>query len=352
MPVKKRINNNETKVFYQIITQIDQNRYLSEKKYPEFLSLEKELNEIYNSEDFPNLSDKLPIMEKVNLNELGDEQQLVARRIEYLEKFLQAIFRSPAFIHPKVLTFLEIADEDKSPFLAYFSYISKGIYKNRRSISKALNDIQTGPVKRRSSKLDKENSNFEENRLEKAYKKNFIFEMACVDWQKGAFADYYEYVFSINNQTKYPFQTWRISKTLSAIRDFHTALENKTGNSIPFLTKYLPKTNNNDKNSLTNRKEGLNKYIKEIASNKNYYCDVFFEFIEFDPVREIPFSMGGGSNSRKTSDFEEMGTANLDEEFYYTFDETPIGQIDFPKKLEIKTKSATVKGIFFLFFVN
>jgi len=356
MPIKKRINNNETKVYYQIITQIDQNRYLSEKKYPDFLSLEKELNEIYNSEDFPNLFDKLPILEKVNLNELGDEQQLITRRIEYLEKFLQAIFHSPAFIHPKVLTFLEIAEEDKSPFLAYFSYISKDIYKTRRSFSKTLNELQEGGAKntkpRRSSKLDKENNAaFEENRLEKAYKKNFIFEISCVDWQKGAFADYYEFIFSITNQTKYPFTIWRVSKTLSAIREFHNSLENKTGNSIPFLTRFVPKNNNNDKNSLISRKEGLNKYIKEISANKNYYCDVFFEFIEFDPVREIPFSLGG-SHSRKTSDFEEISTANLDEEFYFTFDDIPSNQIDFPKKLEIKTKVPNLNGIFYLFFIE
>ena len=347
MPIKKRINTNETKVFYQIITQINQNQYISEKKYPEFLALEKELAEIYNLEDFPNLCDKVPTLEKVDLDELKDEQQFIARRIQFLEKFLQSIFHSPAFIHPKVLTFLEIAEEDKSSFLAYFSYISKGIYKNTRRMSRTLDEIQSGgkTKQRKSSLLEKKNNNanFEENRLEKAYKKNFIFDISCVDWQKGAFADYYEFIFSITNQTNYPFQTWRVSKTLSAIREFHTALENKTGNSIPFLTKFVPKNNNTDKNSLITRKEGLNKYIKELTANKNYYCDVFFDFIEFDPVREMPFSLIGNL-SRKGSDFDEIGGGqNLEEEFYFTFEELPA-QIDFPKKLEIKTKISDVKG--------
>ena len=158
LPIKKRINNNETKVFYQIITQINQSSYISEKKYPEFLSLEKELCEIYNSEEFPNLFDKVPVLEKVDLNELNDEQQFITRRIEYLEKFLQLIFKSPAFIHPKVLTFLEIAEDEKSPFLAYFSYISKGIYQSKRRLSRTLNEIQTGIVNPNRPSLPKKES--------------------------------------------------------------------------------------------------------------------------------------------------------------------------------------------------
>lgn len=340
-PIKKRINNNETKVYYQIITQIDHNKYITEKKYLDFLSLEKELCEVYNPQDFPNLYDKIPVLEKVDINELNDEQQFINRRIEYLEKFLQAIFRSPAFINPKLLIFLELSEEDKSPFLAYYSHISKGIYQNKRKLSRSLDEIQNG--KPRKSSLITKNAPFEENRLEKAYKKNFVFEIICADWQKGAFADYYEFTFSISDQTSFPYKTWRINKTLSAIREFHTALENKTGNAIPFFTKYVPKNNNNDKNSLISKKEGLNKYIKEVAANRNYYCDVFFNFIEFDPVREMPFSMIG-SHSRQNSDFEEVGTSEQEEEFYYTFNDLPNNQIDFPKKLDVNAKFSNSKG--------
>lgn len=332
LPIKKRVNNNETKVFYQIITQIDQNRYLSEKKYSEFQALEKELIEIYNEEDFPNLYDKLPILEKVDINELTDEQQFMSRRIEYLEKYLQALFKSPAFIHPKVLIFLEVSEDDRTSFLAYFSYISKSLYQNKRKLSRTLNDIQSGskPMRRKSSLLN-ENQNFELNRLDKSYKKNFAFDITCVDWQKSAFADYYEFIFLVTNLNN-TSQNWRICKTLASIREFHDNLEGRTGFSIVSFAKFVPKSTMNDKSTLDLKKEGLNKYMKELAGNKKYYCDVFFEFIEFNPVKETPYN-NENRPSRKDSDFDEIGISTMDEEFYYTFDDCPTSQISLPKKM-------------------
>lgn len=350
MPIKKRVNNNESKVFYQIITQIDQNRYLTEKKYPEFLALEKELIDIYNDEDFPNLWDKIPVLDKVDINELTDEQQFMSKRIEYLEKFLQAIFKAPAFIHPKVLAFLEVSEEDKSSFIAYFSYISKSLYTNKRKVSRTLNEIQSGgKIRRKSSLLTKTNEDFDPNRLEKSYKKDFIFDITCVDWQKSAFADYYEFVFVVTNKTNFPFETWRICRTLASIREFHENLEGRTGYGIPFFTKYVTKNTGKDKGSLDEKKEGLNKYMKEIAApSKKYYCDVFFNFIEFDTLKGRHFG-GDGALSRKNSDFQEIGAVNLDEEFYYTFEEEVGAHIAFPKKAVLGKKSSSGYFIIFIF---
>ena len=151
-PIKKLINSNEQKIFYQIITQINQNRYITERKFVELVELEKEMKEIYNPIDFPNLTEKLPLLLLEEEKGVGSKVVMdfdVSRRIETMERYIQDILKTPAFIHAKVLIFLEVGEEDRLPFLAYFEFISKGANKGRKRLSKKIEEINKG--KRKSS---------------------------------------------------------------------------------------------------------------------------------------------------------------------------------------------------------
>jgi len=58
---------------------------------------------------------------------------VVIKRVENLETYLKELLDKPIYLHKKVLEFLNIQDQDKTPFLTYFDFF------NRKNIKKKLN---------------------------------------------------------------------------------------------------------------------------------------------------------------------------------------------------------------------
>ena len=131
----------------------------------------------------------------------------------------------------------------------------------------------------------------------------------------------------ISNLSKFPKQTWKVVKNYVSVREFNEHLENKLGKTIPFFLKYVPKApvNNasqNDRNFLISRKEGLEKYMKAVLTNKDYYCDVLFEFIKYDAEKEmvIDSRFGTPRNSITADDSSKIPEDDNLNEFYHDFE--------------------------------
>lgn len=206
--------------------------------------------------------------------------------IEFLEKYLQGLVSNLLLVNTNVLNFLNVLQEDQSPFLMYQDLFTK----NKTSIMRGKNRLNLIPQNSNNSKDDYNNYSLTTSPA----KQFFSFEIVCLSWKRVVKKEettvLYEFQLT-HHLRKKQSQTWRIQKSYSEIKNFHLELEKQLLKQISLFHDLVPRASNYSLLSddfLEIRKQGLEKYLQAILSNKTYFCLVLFDFLDFDPELEKP----------------------------------------------------------------
>ncbi len=126
-----------------------------------------------------------------------------------LETYLKELLQQPVLVHKKVLEFLNISENHKKPFLAYFRYVWMQNERGRKRM-KRLADLDEREETEQSAQSDSPRETGPMKRIEYY---SYQFEVACLDYERLMSSTSYEYVFQVSNLTKTPRQSWRVMYT-------------------------------------------------------------------------------------------------------------------------------------------
>lgn len=287
----KKIVSDEI-LFYQVITQFEFKLYIADRNYQEFIQLQKDLS--LNDSD----SSKLLI----NITELPSPTFDQRKFIESLEKYLQTIIQNISSINYIVLNFLNVSPEDQIPFLKF----QESMIKNKCS-------ILMQPKKKRNLRISRQSSTTSKDEY---LSKNTspariisIFDITCTKWWKMLEGEnqLVMFEFQLINYNKKGVQVWNIQKQYSDIKNFHTELEKQIRKEINLFNGMVPRASNISLLSdefLEKRRKGLEKYMQSILSNKHFYCNVLYEFLEFDPENDRPISLENEPENNNVSQYK------------------------------------------------
>lgn len=153
---------------------------------------------------------------------------------------------------------------------------------------------------------------------------NCVFEIRCLNCERPNPSFPHEYYLQINYFGKSQ-KTWTLSKTFTAIEEFHRKIERSNSFRMDCFDKNVPKPKNYnnamDETFLKKRIEGLNKYFKIIENNKSFYGEELNEFLEFDAEKEERVEENGGTGGV----YGEGGTEEKNIIFYHDLSKEKIG---------------------------
>lgn len=291
----------QTYFYFEVKTTIEENEFVQEKKYSDFLTLEKQLQAVFNQVDYPTLAPRLPSFAKVDIDSYPNETKFVEARIGILERYLRDIFAEPAFVNHIVLDFLGIEDPYRAPFETYSKVVfNTQKFKTKKHVSKAV-DIEMPTVTPGYGTTPGYSSRLNEP----------TFQSYCESSQKSYGGNVVEYIFVISDKNNPNQQPWRIIKTFANFVKLQNALEVDTGRTIDFFKQHVPQAKNVDPQK---RKEGLEKYLNAILRDKSYYTKSLYEFLEYNidkhtpgrgSINEGPLSQSTVLPTQKTATYPE-----------------------------------------------
>ncbi|CAD8165523.1 unnamed protein product [Paramecium octaurelia] len=268
--IKRFVNDNEILYSYLIITVIDGHTFQSEKRYPEFLNVERVQIDHFNKYNASSFK-----IHRIDLQLGEDEFSYVLRRREYLERWLQEQLANPTYVTKNLLDFLGVDEEMQQPFLIYQQLISKTRSQIRPKSYQKSQEYELQALR----------VNSEENLIALDYSE-LHFSSTCVQYEYGMYgSNSIEFVINIKYKEKNTEHVYRILKTLSCIRQFSEQLELQSGRALPpnlKITKQILNLTTNEKLTF------VDEFFKELLGNHEYFSSEFFDFIGFDINNRCP----------------------------------------------------------------
>ena len=256
--------------------------YTADRSYLDFILLQNELSILLIDTDYAKF-----IYKMLDLPSPSFDQN---KFVDSLEKYLQGIIQNPSYINSNVLKFLNVLPEDQIPFIKYQDTLLRSKTSILKQKTPAMNVTRT----------ESNNSKNEDICCSLTASPNRIFltfEIACLCWRRIGEAGedkIVQFEFQLTNTNKRPIQVWRIYKSFSDVKNFHTELENQFQRQINLFNELVPRASNYNLLSdefLDQRKKGLEKYMQTILLSRNYCTNLLYEFLEFDQENEKPVSM-------------------------------------------------------------
>ncbi|CAD8154540.1 unnamed protein product [Paramecium pentaurelia] len=268
--IKRFVNDNEILYSYMIITIIEGHTFQSEKRYPEFLNIERVQIDHFNKYNASSFK-----IHRIDLQLGEDEFSYVLRRREYLERWLQEQLANPTYITKNLLDFLGVDEEMQQPFLIYQQLISKTKSQIRPKSYQKTQEYELQAIR----------VNSEENLVALDYSE-LQFSSNCVQYEYGMYgSNSIEFVINIKYKEKSTEHVYRILKTLSCIRQFSEQLELQSGRALPpnlKVTKQILNLTTNEKITF------VDEFFRELLGNHEYFSSEFFDFIGFDINNRCP----------------------------------------------------------------
>ena len=270
------------------MTHMDFRLYTTNRNYYDFLQLQKDMLPIINENELTKINNNNKVCDLPTAS--FDQRKF----IESLEKYLQSIIQNLVCVNSTFLKFLNVTPEDQIPFIKYQEYLSR----SKTSILKK-NKINITRTNSNNSKPEEYNFSLSASPA----KPLFIFDIICLNWKRvGEEGEdkTVKFEFQLTNHFKKPVQIWKIQKKFLDVKNFHMELENQLRKEINLFNELVPRASNYNLLSdefLDQRKRGLEKYMQSVMSDKIYYCNCLYEFIEFDVDNERPISLENENDS-------------------------------------------------------
>ncbi|KAL4460302.1 hypothetical protein ABPG74_000053 [Tetrahymena malaccensis] len=310
---EKRIEEGQQKVYYQVITTIDNNPYSIFKRFNEFSQVCTDLCEIYDHKNYPKLDKNFPILVKDNFLDKDREK----KRIQAIQNWLNEIFKYPFFMHKILLDFLNVEEKLQNPFIVYFKHVSlmKGnknpvLEKQKKEQEKQVNQTNTTNQEQGVNYddhfmyLEKQNRFLRNNsttldlinvsKIIKARKDQYNFEISCKNAEKSQYGNTLQYLFEVTFIPKQgQKQRWTISKTFTELRELNDQIQEELQINVTYysiIQSIMKIKDSTDKQDIKRKVEAVNQYMQSVLKQKSFFCKPLFDFIEFDPQKEIHYN--------------------------------------------------------------
>ena len=287
-------NGKEINFYYQVLTTFSNTEtFTTEHRYFNFLELERQIRSQYSQKNYPLICDQVPKINRINSEDYsGLNNAFISARRESLENYLNEFSKKPAFINHFVLDFLGIPEPHRMPFLNYFDFITNNqVIKKKKPADNIefhyLVDVDSAALEGIAPRIPV----YKMGSIE-LQDPSFIIKFEI--FEKSHFGDRYEYVFSIIDKSD-DKPSWLLRKSYAEFKNFTDKLVSRIGSDTDLFLKLVPsplkQSETSDPVFLNRRKDGLQQYMDEILSNKYVYCDVLFEFLEYDFLRRTPLCL-------------------------------------------------------------
>ncbi|KAM3140571.1 hypothetical protein pb186bvf_007383 [Paramecium bursaria] len=258
--VKKFINDNEILYFYKIDTTINQKVFKSEKRYPEFVTLERQQQEKLEKLKMENIK-----MAKIEMKPGEDDTSFVIRRGVILQDWLAKQLEDPNQITKNLLDFLNVDDRGAQPFNIYQTVIQKK-YTQPKLQQKPV-DIEMGNV---SVRKDPDIMSLSS---EKDYSKLYIM-ANCTGFEYGQYgSNSVDFVITVSYNVQNERQKQRILRTFSQFKESLEKIEQQMGIPVPIkITQALLKLPNQGKVAF------IDKGLKQLI-DQHFFCEELIELL-------------------------------------------------------------------------
>ena len=266
---------------------------MTEHRYFDFLELDRLVRSQYAQKIYPLIYNQVPKINRINSEDYSkDNNVFISARRESLENYLNEFVKKPAFISHVVLDFLGIQEPYRTPFLNYFDFVKNNqIMKKKKPVQNIELPSFPEPDSATSEGIAPRIPLYKMGSID-LQDPSFIVNFET--FEKSQYGDRYEYIFSIIDKSD-DKSAWLLRKSYAEFKNFTDKLASKIGNDADLFIKLVPspakQSDTSDPVFLNKRKEGLQQYMDQILLNRYAYCDVIFEFLEYDFLRRSPICL-------------------------------------------------------------